>query len=257
MMYESTDHTSKAWSDEMLQPLIDVRASYCRQHGYTLLDVNNLIDKSRPAAWSKLLALEHYFSSGQYDYLFYVDMDTLIMNADTTIEKFISAAGSESDIIVSNDMNGMNTGVFLVRNSPWSLWFLRTSWNQTQLVSPTAPDGKHYLFRWEQRAFHYLTNSIEWQNAGLPEYAGDYRAIRNHFYILPQCAFNSYILHPFDIHAVRENSQYAPGDFLIHFAGKNGQDKKKLMRYYLDQLSSAESDLSLGSDGAGLSLRAR
>jgi hypothetical protein len=234
MLYETADIT-KAWMQDMLHPLVNVRSLYCRRHNYTLLNGNKLIDKSRPTAWSKLLILEHYFRSGAYDYLFYLDMDTVIMNPSVTLESFIDASARKFDIVITEDTNGLNTGVMLMRNSPWTLWFLRTAWEQSQLVDSSNTTSPHYLFRWEQRAFHYLTNSVQWQAAKLPKYPGDYTEIRKHFYLLPQCAFNSYILHPFDITAVREDSQYAPGDFLIHFAGKNQASRRALMRYYLDQ----------------------
>lgn len=253
MLYETAD-TSKAWMRDMLAPLVEMRRRYCQRHNYTLINVNNLVDHSRPIAWSKLVALEHIFKTEKYDYLFYQDMDTVIMNPDVTLESFIDASARQFDVLITEDMNGLNTGAFIMRNTPWTLWFLRTAWEQTQLVdrkstshtssgsgdnSTTSP---HYLFRWEQRAFHYLTNSIQWQEAKLPEYPGDYREIRRHFYTLPQCAFNSYILHPLDVRAVREESQYVPGDFLIHFAGKAESYKRELMRYYLDQALEAEAE---------------
>ena len=186
-----------------------------------------------------------------YDYLFYIDMDTIIMNADIKLESFIDASERKFDVVVTEDMNGMNTGVFLMRNSAWTLWFLQTAWEQTQLVPKLTDDGKALPFRWEQRAFHYLTRSAEWTKADLPVYS-NYTEVRKHFYMLPQCAFNSYILHPFDLHADREASQYAPGDFLIHFAGKSGVYKKQLMQHYLEQLSEGSggsSDTGTGSGG--------
>jgi hypothetical protein len=234
-MYESTDNHKKAWSDELLAPLIDNRQSYCDRHNYTLIDVNPLLDRSRSASWSKLLAMEHHFKNNNFDYLMYIDMDIVIMNPNIKLERFIDASRRSFDIILTEDSNGINAGVFLARNTPWTLWFLRTAWNQSQLVPHTAPTGQPYPFRWEQRAFHYMTNSEVWVDTKLPTYP-DYQAVRSHFFILPQCAFNSYILHPLDFNADRENSQYAPGDFLIHFAGKTGDSKKKLMEYYLKEV---------------------
>lgn len=255
MIYESVDNATKAWTDELLQPLIANRASYCQQHNYTLLDANHLIDRSRPPSWSKLLAMEHYFKTNQYDYLFYLDMDAIIMNQDIQLETFIDASQRNYDILLTEDSNGMNSGVLLVRNSPWTLWFLRTAWEQSQLVPTTAVNGKAYPFRWEQRAFHYLTNSPLWQKAGLPTYTGNVTDIRGHVYMLPQCAFNSYILHPLDIHANRESAQYAPGDFLIHFAGKRGDSKKKLMKYYFSQLDQGVKNVTATGVGNRRSLR--
>lgn len=260
MLYETAD-TSKAWMKDMLSPLVEMRKRYCARHNYTLLNVNKLVDRSRPIAWSKLVALEHLFKTEDFDYLFYLDMDTVIMNPDVALESFIDVSARQFDVIITEDMNGLNTGAFIMRNTPWTLWFLRTAWEQTQLIdrkgtrgssysssgnsnssnSTSSTASPQYLFRWEQRAFHYMTNSVQWQQAKLPVYPGDYREIRRHFYTLPQCAFNSYILHPLDVHAVREESQYAPGDFLIHFAGKRGAYKRELMRYYLDQALRADS----------------
>lgn len=49
----------------------------------------------------------------------------------------------------------------------------------------------------------------------------------------PQCAFNAYSLHPWDYRGDREQAQYVPGDFLVHFAGKKGMKKVHLMEHYL------------------------
>ena len=84
------------------------------------------------------------------------------MNADIKLESFIDASERKLDVVVTEDMNGMNTGVFLMRNSAWTLWFLQTAWEQTQLVPKLTDDGKALPFRWEQRAFHDLTRSAEW-----------------------------------------------------------------------------------------------
>jgi hypothetical protein len=236
MIFESTDHLKKAWSDELLEPLVNNKQSYCNRHSYTLIDANTNLNFSRAASWSKLLALEHHFKFGGYDYLFYLDMDTIIMNPTIKLETFIDASARQYDVLLTEDTNGLNAGVFLMRNSPWTLWFLRTAWEQEQLVPKTAPDGRPYPFRWEQRAFHYLTDSKVWQHSGFPRYPGNSSEIRSHFYVLPQCAFNSYILHPLALHENREASQYVPGDFLVHFAGKTGDSKKLLMNYFFDML---------------------
>ncbi|KAJ1437462.1 hypothetical protein B484DRAFT_445144 [Ochromonadaceae sp. CCMP2298] len=239
MMYDQTDNLTKAWSTDLLQPLIRNREQYCKRHGYELLDVNHLLDTSRGASWSKLLALEHHFKAG-FDYLLYMDMDVIIMNPEVSLERFIDASRRSFDVLLTEDDNGMNAGVFLMRNSEWSLWFLRTAWEQTQLVPATNPQGKPYPFRWEQRAFHYMTHSKVWQQSGLAAYPGDYMDVRKHFFSLPQCAFNSYILHPFDLSDRWDDARYAPGDFLIHFAGKRGDSKQQLMTYFMQQLTRLE-----------------
>ena len=32
------------------------------------------------------------------------------------------------DLFISEDWNGVNTGVFILRNSSWSRWFLQEAW---------------------------------------------------------------------------------------------------------------------------------
>lgn len=243
MLYDSPDNSTKAWTDNLLAPLVENRQAYCNRHNYTLIDANPLMNSSRPAAWSKLLAMDHHFQKDNYDYLMFLDMDTIIMNPDIKLESFVEASGGTYDLIMTEDDNGLNSGVFLARNTPWTLWFLRTAWEQEQLVPTLSTNGQRHPFRWEQRAFHYMTNSPTWQAAKLPPFEG-YEAVRkNHIYILPQCAFNSYILHPLDFHSHRESSQYAPGDFLIHFAGKRGESKKKLMTHYLQETISSKQQI--------------
>jgi hypothetical protein len=40
-------------------------------------------------------------------------------------------------------------------------------------------------------------------------------------------------MHPLEFRGNKEKSNYVPGDFLIHFAGKKGWKKVNLMEYYL------------------------
>lgn len=246
-----TSHDS-SWNGRLMSKVINNRLEYCNRHGYELINANEIIDHSRPAAWSKLKAVEKALRSGRFDYVMYIDMDAIIMNLDIPIEAFISAGNSgmrdkendESshqehppyDLIMTGDWNGPNTGVWLIRNSEWSLWFLTTLWDQTHLLNEKSPDGIAYPFEYEQRAFHFLMNTKVWQKRQLPTYRGDSQKICDHIsMVLPQCSFNSYSLHPLDYRGDREKAQYVPGDFIIHFAGKKGRKKEALMSHYLDQ----------------------
>lgn len=124
-------------------------------------------------------------------------------------------------------------GAFFARNSPWTVWFLDELWRQDQLVGKYSSKGIPHPFEYEQRAFHFLLQTEVWKRRGLPEYDGDVKRINKHFFFFPQCAFNSYSLHPFDLRGQREQRHYIQGDFLIHFAGEKGQRKVNLMKHYL------------------------
>jgi hypothetical protein len=99
---------SSAWTKEFVEAIVDNRRKYCDKYGYSLLNGNQYIDSSRPAAWSKLLAVKHYLK--YFDYIFYIDMDTVIMNDQLKLEHFIAAAPSRADFIMTTDWNGPNTG---------------------------------------------------------------------------------------------------------------------------------------------------
>jgi hypothetical protein len=183
------------WPPALMSRVMKNKETYCQKHGYHFVNGNKYVDNSRPPAWSKLIAVKEVLRN--YDYLMYIDMDAIIMDMSRPIEYFI-AAGSDKDVIMTEDWGGPNTGVFICRNSSWTSSFFTEAWNQKQLVQPTTPDGKRYPFEYEQRAIHYLLDTEKWRSRDLPKYPGDIENNRNHVAYLPQCAFNAYSLHPFD-----------------------------------------------------------
>lgn len=229
MLYSNSDGN---WGNELMERVIRNRDDYAARHKYTVVTANDLLDKTRPAAWSKLKAMDHYLHN--FDYLMYIDMDVVIMNPTAPLSVFIDMA-PDADFIMTEDWNGVNTGIWLAKNTPFAHWFLQTAWNQTQLIPKKSKEGIAHPFEYEQRAFHFLLNTDIWQKRHLPHYRGDIEEIRKHFFLLPQCAFNSYIMHPMYWNGDREKSQYVDGDFLVHFAGKKGRVKTNLMKHYLDE----------------------
>lgn len=224
------------WSEELMIPILKNRQEYCDYHNYTMINAKDVVDPSRPVSWSKLLAMDKHFQTNQYDYLFYIDMDIVIMNFSIPLERFIEGDGYQHDIIITKDWNGINFGVWMAKSSNWTLWFLRTAWNQTQLIPARSAEGIPHPFSYEQRAVHYLLDTPAWRNSKLQRYSGNSSAIRRHFSVLPQCAFNSYTVHPLDLRGNRDLAQYKEGDFIVHFAGKKGYKKLKLMDYYLQRV---------------------
>jgi hypothetical protein len=99
---------------------------YAARHGYELLVLHGpeVVDASRPAAWSKFPNLAAHLK--RFDYVCFMDVDALVTNLAVKLEELVRPGGG--DFIVSEDWNGVNTGVFLLRNSPWSQWFLEEAW---------------------------------------------------------------------------------------------------------------------------------
>lgn len=132
MLYDDGDGS---WSSELISRVIKNRETYCKRHGYSLLNGNPLVDKSRPIAWSKLLAMKHFLSTNKFDYLLYLDMDVVVMNFDLRLDLFIQGTSDKADLVMTNDWSGLNTGVWLARNSEWTKDFLSLAYNQPQLVT--------------------------------------------------------------------------------------------------------------------------
>mmetsp|Transcript_25210 Transcript_25210/g.42531 ORF Transcript_25210/g.42531 Transcript_25210/m.42531 type:complete len:376 (+) Transcript_25210:122-1249(+) len=224
------------WGEDLMKEVMDNRYEYAKLHGYEVINANSHIDPSRPVAWSKLKAVRD--SLPRYDYVMYVDMDAVIMQPDIAVERLIYATerGPSADIIMQNDWNGPNTGIWLAKNTAWTAEFLSLAWAQQQLVRKTSSSGVSHPFEYEQRAFHYLLDTEVWRSRALPTYGRDKSAeLRTHLVFLPQCAMNSYTLHPLNFKHLhdRKKSQYVEGDFIIHFAGKKGAPKMNLLRHYL------------------------
>ena len=142
---------------------------------------------------------------------------------------------SPPDIIMTNDRNGPNTGVFFIKNTDWSMWLVKESFSWAKRMShKTTQDGLKYPFEYEQRAIHYLLNTDVWSKRGLPTYK-EYSNVREHFNYIPPCKMNVYSVPPFfkETTETRYNNQYIDGDLLIHFAGYKGRTKIDLLNHYL------------------------
>ena len=197
------------------------KQAYADKHGYDMIYDEKIVDISRPASWSKLLAMRKYLP--KYDFLFYVDVDTIIINFEAKLEDIVDY---EYDQILAADKNGLNCGVWMIRNTEWSLWFLDEMWSQSQLVE-AAP--WQMLFHFEQRAFHYLYQTNIWRKKVGGEEFEKANTVRARTKVVNACVFNSQL------------AFYEDGDFLIHLAGLKGVYKCLVFRsYYKDALKNLE-----------------
>ncbi|CAM6096459.1 unnamed protein product [Calypogeia fissa] len=225
---------SKSIPHRSFEGLMDLvvpnKQSYVERHGYDFIDASDVLDKNRPPSWSKILAVKKHLSN--YDYIFWNDADSVVTNPSTTLESIIySVAGSLDwdhmpDLVLTEDATGVNAGMFFVRNSEWSRYFLDLWWNQTSFVEPfgLCKSG-------DNDALKYLITTM-------PE-----AEKRKHVRIPSmQCVFNSNLWRPSWRNAIRLvtasraiwEGVYAKGDFMVHLAGLN--DKKKWVQRVLKDM---------------------
>lgn len=115
---------------------------YCQAHGYDFIDEFE-IDRSRPACWTKVLAVSEALKD--HDWVLWADSDTLVRDGSVRLEDLVDPG---HDLIVQYqehwwDLIGLeggterfpiNSGVFLMRSSPWSTRFLAEAYAQSRFV---------------------------------------------------------------------------------------------------------------------------
>ncbi|XP_074559117.1 putative alpha-1,6-mannosyltransferase MNN10 [Curcuma longa] len=207
------------------------KRAYAGGMGYRYVDSRGLVDPGRPPSWSKILAVQSLLP--RYDWVFWNDADTIVMNPSISLESILHAAighmdfDKAPDLVVTEDTNGVNAGVFFVRRSEWSKRFLKKWWNETSFVqfgSTKSGDNdalKHLIY-------------------GLSE-----EELRAHVAISPmQCLFNSYPWIPTLKSMLRLlaspratwNGVYSDGDFMLHLAGVD--DKRKWVANLIEEMHS-------------------
>lgn len=167
---------------------------YARRQGYSLLVERDLSDPTRNASWNKIPAIRRHLT--HFDWIFWSDVDSLFTNFEIRLEGLIdltrdlvfpSDSGKEGGFPGNNPgQPRINASHFLIRSSPWSQEFLDHVYQRTEFL-----DHKW----WEQKAMMHVLETE-------PEHR---RRVRT----LPD-------------RVMKSNPQnYQPGDFVVHFGGKN------------------------------------
>ena len=187
--YDANQRDLAAWSSPN-------KRRYCRHHGYEFIERTDGFDPSRPASWSKVLFVREHLP--HFDWLFWTDADSLIMNSSMHLEKFIEDG---CDLVLTHDDFGVgkyvvSMGQFLIRNCDWSMRFLDEVWEQKQFIHDRM---------WEQAAVQHLLET---------------RDLSDRVCVVTQRRFNSYL------------HNYRKGDFLLHFAMQPPAAKRQLMQVW-------------------------
>ncbi len=135
-----------------------------------------------------------------------LDADTLITNQRTKIENFLEDG---KDLYFTTDMNGLNTGTFIVRKSTWSTYFLSQAFD---LI------GNNEL-HCEQDAIAYLIRTNK------PE---DLTRIK----LLDHPSINSfkYELYPEYGEQDAKLGQWVPGCFILHLAAMPNEKRIEIFQ---------------------------
>lgn len=173
------------------------KAMYAAKHDYDACLYNEYLDKTRLGYWYKVIAVQKNIE--QYDWVFYLDSDAIIMNHNIRLEDLID---DHYDMVATHDGGPVPilSGQFLIKNSAWSRQFLKDWYNVGDTHIQPGFDGGALI--------KLFTENEE---------------IRQHIKIIPVDKMGSYMW------------SYKEGDFIIQFAGLTHDDKEKYMKEYYEK----------------------
>jgi hypothetical protein len=179
-----------------VEPGLRSKQRYCRRHGYEFVVAGDeILDPTRPAAWSKIRLLKRELA--RQDLVFLSDADVVIMNPRIRLEDLQALHLSEPQhhLAMCRDPNALfSTGNILAKSHPWTFDILEAIWRNEDFI--------HHPW-WEQAA---LLDLHQRNVLNAPQ----------HVSIAPPRAFNSL---PAAYGSPRNSDlNYAPGDFLVHHA---------------------------------------
>ena len=182
---------------------------YANKHGYTYIQGGEEFwNRDKPIPWSKIPFLLYVLSMcEENEVIFLSDADVLITNMELKMEThLLPLLPEDKDLLLSIDSCGhLNDGNILIRNTQWSRDFWTRVDNQTDLT---------YHIWWENAAV------IKLLEENPEDFAKTEITHKNKL-------FNAYI------QGLPDQPLWAPGDFLVHFAGVYQTEK---MNKYIDQI---------------------
>jgi len=198
------------------------KEKYCKKFGLDFL-VFNFELKYRTQHWGRILGIKKYLK--KYDYIIYLDTDSLILNFELDLKKIISEF-FEKKIITGPlpEQGHIGTNGLIVKNCAWCFEFLDKWYAQIQFInapyhgSPSCglfDDGgmdiptEKWIF-YEQSAFHYLYDTCE--------------DVRENTFLIKRSYF----------HSVPKT--FKKGDFLIHVPGRSVGAKISIIKKYLNKM---------------------
>lgn len=244
MHYPRVDTTSSITLTQLFTPnfdhwackVLDNKKRYCQRHGYDFHYRRGLYPEhaDRHPSWHRVPMLLALLDETDGEWIFWSDIDSLIMRQDVRLESLLVDTG-DRDLVIPDQGAGLVHGElvddclcfgqFFLRNTAWSRQFLRALWR-----FPEQPAYRRYLVEesWEQEAVNHL-------------YREDLLDFRRRAHVVDNRLFNSFF-----------NTQYREGDFLIHFAGEDARGegrREALIDEYLARLENGvENDVESGVD---------
>jgi hypothetical protein len=215
---------------------------YCDMYGYVLIKhkIEN-VDNGRAPQWQKIIESIKILESGDLDWLFFIDLDCLIMNQTIKLESLIDE--NYSFIIPSHGIdavdfpmetnefgeNNVITCAYFVKNDKWGIEILKSVWECRGM-----PEGLNIdEFDHEGRQCRITLSMSEFK----PHVKIVEERLLNRFWYMnkPFVTFQNIGIN---------DLTWKPGDFIVHVSGYSTQERIQML-----------SDLNYFSGGSITKLR--
>lgn len=145
--------------DDVRELTVQNKARFARHWGHPFVappaDVVLSMAAGRSSPWAKFPVIRLAFQRCRF--VFMIDADAVILRSD--IDLRVPAAEMDTlgkDILISADFNGLNSGVFMMRQSARSMDFLAEAEASAALLGDIEA---RIPLKYENRAFFYLTGA--------------------------------------------------------------------------------------------------
>jgi hypothetical protein len=180
--------------DENMRGLSDLSFSsvekFCKKQG---VDCERFLIENfeRPAPWFKILLLINQLKDNNYDYIMWIDADACINNLDFDITNILQ---DHKSFYISRDFNNFNSGVFIVKNTPFITDLLHKIYSMSQYIN--------HIW-WEQAAFIDL-------------YEQNYMSLQEEVCLVKQKILNAYDYRHYGYNANQEGN-FDKESFVVHY----------------------------------------
>jgi SAM-dependent methyltransferase len=178
---------------------------YCQRWGLEYLGEERE-PGDRHAAWLHFQLLREALP--RFDWVVCLDLDLIFLNHTISLETYLDP---DADFITTYDVNGLNCGVMLVRNTEWARSFLRRLWEAGPRFNGHPSS--------EQTALTYLL----------------YKEPKKRWKVLPQKGLNSFLYGEYPWLDYPEGN-YSSGDLILHMPARPNPRRIEVFQHYLREV---------------------
>jgi hypothetical protein len=184
-----------------------INKKYCEKYNLNIILSNEKRYNNRHSAWERLPLILDNIS--KFDYLIWIDADAFFYNDAKNIVDIINE-NPDANFIFSNDIGNrnINTGVFIVKNTLYSIEFL-TKWAYDEELYENNPIPGW----WDQGLLIYMINN-NILNIQENSVKYEYGVLQN----------------------FRENDKLNGKTFIFHLAGLSNELRYEISKDYFDKL---------------------